>query len=372
MTIRPRLVRAVILVVLAAAALTGGSITGAAVEVPLRLTDADFWRLTETFSEPSGTFHSDNFVSNEGRYQQVIPELLSRTKPGGVYLGVGPEQNFTYITAVRPKMAFIVDIRRGNLQEHLLYKALMEMSTDRADFLSRLFSRKRPDGLSKTSTVESLFSAYDAVPPSEDFYRANLKAVISWLTTRHSFRLAGDDPAGIDYIYRNAFFQEGPRLGYALTGRGRLGQTPSYAELMAMTDGTGKQRSYLATEENFAFIRDLELRNLIVPVVGNFGGTRALRAVGQYVRERGATVSMFYLSNVEQYLRQDGLWGAFCANVQTLPLDAASTFVRSTRGGMGMRGPVTPVGPGGPGMFTSDLGAMLAETRSCTTSASAR
>ncbi len=340
MTTRPRLLRAVVLAALAVASMGGWSAASVG-DLPARLTDAEFWRLTETFSEPNGTFHSDNFVSNESRYLTIIPDLLARTKAGGVYLGVGPEQNFTYIAAVRPKMAFIVDIRRGNLQEHLLYKALMEMSTDRADFLSRLFSRKRPDGLSRVSTADSLFAAYDAVPPAEDLYRANLQSVLAWLTSRHTFRLHDGDPAGIDYIYRNAFFQEGPRLGYALTGRGRLGQMPSYAELMTMKDGAGRQRSYLATEENFAFVRDLELRNLIVPVVGNFGGPRALRAIGQYLRERGATVSAFYLSNVEQYLRQDGLWGAFCTNVRALaarpgqhvrPLDARRDGHAGARG----------------------------------------
>ena len=72
-----------------------------------------------------------------------------------MYLGVGPEQNFTYITAVRPRMAFILDIRRGNLQEHLLYKALFELSADRAEFLSRLFSRPRAAGLTTDSTPEA-------------------------------------------------------------------------------------------------------------------------------------------------------------------------------------------------------------------------
>src|SRR6185295_2794513 len=119
-----------------------------AADLPARLTDEQFWRIIDTFSEPSGTFHSDNFVSNEGRFQLVLPQLLSRAQPGRLYLGVGPEQNFTYIVAVRPRMAFIVDIRRGNLHEHLLYKALFEMSADRADFLARLFSRPRPAGLS--------------------------------------------------------------------------------------------------------------------------------------------------------------------------------------------------------------------------------
>jgi hypothetical protein len=39
----------------------------------------------------------------------------------GVYVGVGPYQNFTYISALDPDIAFVVDIRRKNLLHHLLY-----------------------------------------------------------------------------------------------------------------------------------------------------------------------------------------------------------------------------------------------------------
>jgi hypothetical protein len=99
-----------------------------AADLPARLTDQEFWRLTETMSEVGGTFHSDNFVSNEGRFQTVIPDLVARAKQAGVYLGADSEQNFTHIVAVRPRAAFIIDIRRGNLQEHLLYKALSRVS----------------------------------------------------------------------------------------------------------------------------------------------------------------------------------------------------------------------------------------------------
>jgi len=337
--------------------------------LPASLSDAEFWSLVETLSEPGGTFHSDNFVSNEGRYQIVIPDLINRVPPGGLYLGVGPEQNFTYMAAVRPKMAFILDIRRGNLQEHLLYKTLFELSADRAEFVSRLFSRARPAGLTTASTPEALFAAFAAVTASEDVYRANLKSVLTHLTTRHRFRLREEDTTGIDYIYRNAFFIEGPSIGYALTGRGRIGNTPSYAELMSMTDGAGRQRSYLATEEHFRFLKDLETRNLVVPVVGNFGGSKALRGIGKYVRDHGATLSVFYVSNVEQYLRQDGLWGAFCENVKSMPLDTASTFIRSARGGG--RGFTAPA-QGGPGMFTTDLAQIEADTRTCAARPAAR
>ena len=109
--------------------------------LPASLTDQEFWDLSAQLSEPNGYFRSDNLLSNELGYQWVVPELLSRTKSGGVYLGVGPEQNFTYIAALKPKMVFITDIRRGNLWTHLMYKALFEMSADRSEFVSRLFTK---------------------------------------------------------------------------------------------------------------------------------------------------------------------------------------------------------------------------------------
>ena len=61
-------------------------------------------------------------------------------------MGVGPEQNFTYIVATKPSMAFIVDVRRGNLDLQLMYKALFELSADRAEFVSRLFSQEASGG----------------------------------------------------------------------------------------------------------------------------------------------------------------------------------------------------------------------------------
>ena len=118
-----------------------------AADPPTRLADKEFWKLMSDCPEPNGNFRSDNLVSNEMRYQYVIPELVQDTRPGGVYLGVGPEQNFTYIAALRPRLAFILDIRRGNVDLHLMYKALFELSADRADFVSRLLSRQRPAGL---------------------------------------------------------------------------------------------------------------------------------------------------------------------------------------------------------------------------------
>ncbi len=239
------------------------------------------------------------------------------------------------MVALKPKMAFIVDIRRGNKDLQLMYKAMFEMSKDRADFVGMLFSRKRPDGLSTKSTAKEIFDAYATVPSSKELYAENLKAIDDFLTKKHSFKLLQLDIDGIEYVYQN-FFQFGPTINYNSSngnGNGRTGfGGTNYSTLMAATDMAGESRSYLGNEENFNFLKDLESKNLIVPVIGNFAGPKAIRAVGKYIREMDGVVSAFYLSNVEDYLT-GGLWDSFCGNVATLPLDETSTFIRSVRGG---------------------------------------
>src|SRR5437588_13052256 len=103
-----------------AAAIAHVALLAAADALPSKLSDEEFWRIVSTFSERPGTFNSDNLLSNETALQSVIPELERDLKPGGVYLGVGPEQNFTYIRALEPRMAFIFDIRRGNVALRLI------------------------------------------------------------------------------------------------------------------------------------------------------------------------------------------------------------------------------------------------------------
>ncbi len=311
----------------------------AAEELPRQLSDEVFWQLVTEFSEPGGYFRSDNFVSNETMFQYVIKELKKNTTPGGVYMGVGPDQNFTYIVALQPKMAIIFDIRRQNMLQHLMYKALIELSADRAEFLSRLFSRKRPANLGAESTAEQLFDAYYNVDPDRQLFTENLEAIKKWLIEHHGFKLGQEDQAGIDYVFR-AFYAGGPDLtynGFGGGGFGGRGRMPSYGELMVMTDAEGENRGYLANEQSFRILQDMEKRNLIVPVVGDFAGPKAIRAVGAYLKQHEASVTAFYLSNVEQYLfQQDDDWSKFYTNVAALPVDSTGTFIRSLFNGIGV------------------------------------
>ncbi len=335
-------------------------------ELPSRLSDSTFWKMVTDFSEPGGYFRSDNFVSNEMMFQYVIPTLQKTTKPGGAYLGVGPDQNFTYIIALKPKLAFIFDIRRGNLEEHLLYKALTEMSDNRADFLSRLFSRPRPAGLDTASSADVLLNAYAGVPSSDTLYQKNLKAVRDWLTKHHGFALGDSDLAGLEYVY-SAFSAAGPELTYNFgNARGGFGGynrgMPTYAELMVLTDGVGGHRSYIASEANFRALREMELNNAIVPLAGNFAGDKAIKTVAKYLKDRNATVTAFYLSNVEQYLWNGSDDGRkFFGNVGALPLDSTSTFIRSIFNAGGFGG-----GGGGAIRGASVLGSMMDQLKAFT------
>ncbi len=316
-------------------------------EIPARLTDQQFWQMVTGMSEEAGFFRSDNFVSNETTYQNVIPELVKGRAPGGVYMGVGPDQNFTYIVAMRPKIAFIVDIRRGAMLQHLMYKALIEMSSDRAEFLSLLFSRPRPAGLGPKATAYELFQAYSLASADSTAYWRNLQAIKDRLTKVHGFTLGADDFAGIEYVY-TSFYLAGPDITYSFgsgNGRGGYGMRgmPTYAQLMVATDEAGLNRGYLSTEASFGVLKDLMSRNLVVPLVGDFAGPKAIRAVGQYVRDHRATVSAIYTSNVEQYLFQGADdWQRYYTNVGTLPLDSLSTFVRAVFNFGGMRGGSMP------------------------------
>jgi hypothetical protein len=306
--------------------------------LPASLTDQEFWELSERMSEPNGTFQSDNLLSNETTLSTVAAALAQLVKPGGVYLGVGPEQNFTYMAAIRPRMAFITDIRRGNLHMQLMYKALFELSADRAEFVSRLFTKPRPAGLTAASTAADLMNAFWAVPTSnEAAYQKNLQEIRDLLTKKHALPLSQADLDGLATVY-HAFYWYGPRITYSSSTRGVDATGVSYADLMMTKDSvSGAERSYLSSEEGFAFLKTLQSRNLVVPLVGDFAGPKALRAVGAYVKERGASVTAFYVSNVESYLGRNGVWPAFCANVATFPVDESSVFIRP----MGAGGVVT-------------------------------
>lgn len=335
---------ALALAALVALSAVGGARARTTAPLPERLDNAAFWALSAELSEPTGYFSSDNFVSNEGELQYVLGDLTHAVPRGRAYVGVGPEQNFTYIAALAPRVAFIVDIRRQNLVLHLMYKALMELSDDRATFVSRLLSRQIPDGLAADAPVTELFTRFSASPPDTLLFWDTLDTLRKHLMVTKGFPLDGQDRESLFYVFAS-FAEGGADLTYSfgqMRGQ-RFGRwMPTIAEMMTETDGEGAQRSYLASEASYRAVRDLQLRNLIIPVVGNFGGEKALRGVATWLGAHDAVLGTFYASNVEQYLFMQGdAAPRFFENLAAFPHDSATRLVRgvSNRGWMVMRNP---------------------------------
>jgi hypothetical protein len=294
---------------------------------------AEFARLVRELSEEGGYFRSDNFTSNETAYLTVVDTLRRLGASGGAYLGVGPEQNFTYIAKIRPRIAFIVDIRRQAVIQHLMYKAIFHLSPTRAQFLSRLLNRPAPkDKAPKPGAPieETLAFFSQAVPADEKTYAANLAALRKTIEEQFQFPLSEADLKSLEYVYKS-FREDGLDISYRMDDS-RGGYFPTLRDLILQIDLNHKLGNFLTSDEDYDFVRNMHSKNLIIPIVGDFAGKKALRAVGDFLKKNGFTVTAFYTSNVEQYLFQNEVFAGFVDNVRALPIDERSLFIRSATG----------------------------------------
>ena len=286
-----------------------------------------FGRYINEWSEPEGYFDSDNFISNETSYLHVIDQLRQRVEPGGIYLGVGPDQNLSYIAHTRPALAVITDIRRQNMLQHLLFKSLFAISSNRAEYLSVLFSRTAP-AVKPGASLPEILAAVRASPSTEKLYQKNVETIREILVNRYKLRLTADDLLAIGYVYQT-FWSENLDLRFSSIGRGNAMNYPTLEEMLLETDRQGRLQSFLSSEELFQWLKRFQAENRLIPIVGDFSGLHALKAVGGFLKTNGLRVSTFYASNVEFYLFGRPAWTRYISNIRGLPASEDSVFVRS-------------------------------------------
>jgi hypothetical protein len=304
---------------------------------PLTPRLGSFASLVSQLSERPGYFDTDNLVSNERSYLHVAPDLLAlRTRGRGVYLGVGPDQNFSYIAQLRPSLAILVDIRRDNLLLHLLFKALFAEARTRTAYLATLTGRSPPADERGTRTLDEIIKAIDRAAPLSDAEFRALRARVTRVIGSFGVPLSDSDLATIDRFHRR-FAAEGLSLRFNSFGRQPQYGYPTFRELLVEVDRQGIQRSYLSTEEDFQFVKRLHADDRIVPIVGNLSGPAALAAVARLLAQSNQQVAAFYTSNVEFYLFGAGSFADFVANLRSLPRMPGALVVRSVFGSGGAR-----------------------------------
>src|SRR5206468_11383221 len=142
------------------------------------------------------------------------------------------------------------------------------------------------------ATAAALMSAYwTTTTENSTSYDRNHHEIDDVLIQRHKLPLSKEDLDGIAYAY-HAFYWYGPGITWSSTTT-VAGKRITYADLMTQADASGSALSFLSSEATFSAVKDLQRRNMVIPVVGNFAGPKSLRAIGEYVRQHQAIVSVF-------------------------------------------------------------------------------
>ncbi|MDX2036632.1 MAG: hypothetical protein SFX72_08265 [Isosphaeraceae bacterium] len=283
--------------------------------------DPSLRALIARLSEPDAGKAADNFVSNEDSTVRVALDLERLAPAGSVYLGVGPDQNFTAIAHARPRLAFILDRRRRNLRLHLLHKGLLALANDRIDYLRRLTAREPVGALGGDATPEAIVDAFRAAR----FDRSRLDVEIA--RVREVV-----EPLG---ILEPAEFADLATIQARLAGPGldaRFLALPIYpTSARAILTRAGERRPHwLASSSTFARVRDLERSDRLVPLTADFAGPTALRRTGEWLRAHRLEVGVFYVSDVEFFLLRAGRFADYVANLSALPWAAGAVIVRTS------------------------------------------
>jgi hypothetical protein len=298
------------------------------------ITAEEFAHFVKDYSEEDGFFRSDNFVSNETSYLHILDKLRALQAHGGAYIGVGPEQNFTYIAKIRPRIAFIVDIRRQAVIQHLMFKALFTLADSRAQFLSLLFSKplNGPNAPRADCDIQQTLEYFAKTPADNELFQRNLSLVRKTIQERFGVPLTEKDQTSLEYVF-TAFRDENLGIQYRSGGPNwpgsPWGDFPTLRDLILEPDLSGRLGNFLASRDDFEFVCQLQRQNRIIPIVGDFAGTKALTSVAEYLKKSGYSVTAFYTSNVEQYLFANGVFGGFEENVKKLPITEHSVFIRA-------------------------------------------
>lgn len=312
--------------------------TGCDAQTPRRAAvgvDTSLAATVARLSEPGGFFDSDNLISNETSYLHVVPRLQQLGVRGGAYVGVGPDQNYSYIATIRPVVAYIIDVRRDNMLQHLTYKALFARSLNRVEYLSRWLGRPVPRNSAQWSqrSIDDILTYVDTVTV-DDVGAARERREVLLLIEGYGIPLTAADRATLNR-YLATFASQSLNLRFESIGRGNAAQYPTLRRIILETDGTEKRVGYLVNETDWQFVKQMHADNRIIPVVGDLGGTRAMRALGDEMRQRNVKLTAFYTSNAEQYVWSDGGFGRLAESVLQWPADSVAVIIRSifNRGG---------------------------------------
>ena len=284
--------------------------------------DETLTRLISALSEPDSGPPADNLVSNEDSYVCGAGDLADTAHAGGVYLGVGPDQNFSMIAASRPDLAFVVDYRRRNLRLLMLHRALMALAKDRRGYLSRLTARPPIGPSGGDATGAEMAEAFGRGSMDRGRLDEEVFEVARYL---RPFGLL--EPAEWADLATIQAKLAGPGVNARFLG---LPGYPTLKRMMGATDHEGRRSHFLESEAAYGFVRDLQIADRLVPIVGDLAGHAAFARLADWLNRHGLEVATVYVSDVEFFLLRAGRFAPYVVNLSALPRRKDARIVRTS------------------------------------------
>ncbi len=263
---------------------------------------------------------ADNFVSNEDSYPRVTSEIARTVPPNTAYLGVGPDQNFTFIAHARPSLAVIVDYRKRNQLLHLLHKALFTLSENRVEYLSLLTARKPQ--VANDASAEGLVTAFTKV----EFDRTQLEVASRRITEflRPLSILSDADWPTLQTIHARL---AGPGMNARFLA---LTMYPTFGKMIATPSRDNKSAHFLADERLYQVVRNTHRHDAILPLIGDFANGPCLTKLADFLRKSRQEIGLFYISDVEFFLLRAGKFANYIQNLERLPWARNAQIIRTS------------------------------------------
>ena len=295
---------------------------------PLRLADV-LWpardqslgQVVRDLSEPETGRPADNLLSNEDSVFRVTDQVARLVPKGGVYLGVGPDQNFTLMAPIEPELAFVIDFRRRNALVHYLHKALLILAPTRTNYLARLLARE-PRPLPPDPTADDLVRAFEDLPLDRPRLAAEVATVAAIL--RPLGLLDDAEWPALALIQRKL-------AGPGLNGRFlALPMYPTFGQQIQARDRLGQPAHFLARDAWYQTVRTLQITDRLIPLTGDFVSPTCLPRLADWLRARSLSVSAFYLADVEFFLVRSGQYPRFATHLARLPWAEGAMLIRTS------------------------------------------
>jgi len=216
--------------------------------------------------------------SNENRIDLFYDSIKNL---GGGYVGVGTDQNFTFIAWARSEYAYLMDFDPVVVAINRIHLHFIDISPDYTSFRN-LWIRKDK--------------------------RASLKIIR-------------------DHFQKDPDYTTILKAYYIATGTRSWSPVPERLRTLERLTRTYPLKTFVNQPADYEYIRTLVKQGRIRAVPGNLNGIKTFTGINNAARDLGVPIRILYTSNAEDYFRSYSK--EFRMNISDMPVDETGLLIRT-------------------------------------------